>query len=329
MKDCVDDQIRDRHAGFRKDRSCTDQITTLWIIVEQSIGWISSLYINFIDYEKAFDSVDRTTLWKLLRHYGVPQKIVNIIQNSYDGLHCKIVHGGQLTKSFEVKTGVRQGCLLSPFIFLLMIDWIMKTSTSEGKHRIQWTSRMQLDDLDFADDLSLLSHTQQQMQEKTTSVAAAPIAVGLNIHKRKSKIFQHKIICINQITHDGEDLEDVKAFTYLGSIIGEHYGSDADVKEWIGKSRATYLQLKNIRNSKQLSVKRHQIFNTNVKTVPLIGAETWRTTKAIKPYKCLLTVVYAKYFGSVDQTLSATTYCGREQTRSQQRKKSGRSAESG
>ncbi|VDP52022.1 unnamed protein product [Schistosoma margrebowiei] len=107
------------------------------IIVEQSIEWNSSLYISFIDYEKAFDSVDRTTLWKLLRHYGVPQKIVNIIQNSYDGLHCKIVHGGHLTKSFEVKTGVRQGCLLSPFLFLLVIDWIMKTSKSEGKHGIQ------------------------------------------------------------------------------------------------------------------------------------------------------------------------------------------------
>ncbi|VDO94294.1 unnamed protein product [Schistosoma margrebowiei] len=103
------------------------------ITLEQSIEWNSSIYINFIDYEKEFDSVDRTTLWKLLRYYGVPQKIVNIIQSSYDGSHCKIVHGGQLTKSFEVKTGVRQGCLLSPFLFLLVIDWIMKTSTSEGK----------------------------------------------------------------------------------------------------------------------------------------------------------------------------------------------------
>ncbi|VDO89102.1 unnamed protein product [Schistosoma curassoni] len=82
-----------------------------------------------------------------------------------DGLNCKIVHGGQLTKSFEVKTGIRQGCLLSPLLFLLVIDWIMKTSTSKGKHGIQWTAMIQLDDLDFANDLALLSQTQNQMQE--------------------------------------------------------------------------------------------------------------------------------------------------------------------
>ncbi|VDP67389.1 unnamed protein product [Schistosoma mattheei] len=109
---------------------------------------------------------------------------------------------------------------------------------------------MQPDDLDFADDLALLSHTQQQMQEKTTSVATA---VGLNIHKGKSKILRYNTACNNRITLDGEALKDVKALTYLGSIIDEHSGSDADVKTRIGKPRAAYLQLQNIWNSKQLS----------------------------------------------------------------------------
>ncbi|VDP25249.1 unnamed protein product [Schistosoma curassoni] len=248
----------------------------------QSIEWNSSLYINFINYKKAFDSKDRTILWKLLRHYGAPQKIVNIMQNSYDGLHCKIVHGGQLTKSFEMKTGVSQGCLLSPFLFLLVIDWIMKTSTSEGKHGIQRTSKMRLDDLDLADDLDLLSQTKQQMQEKTNSVTAASAAVGLNIHKGKSKILRYNTACTNPIKIDGEDLEDVKTFAYLGSIIDEQGGSDADVKARIGKARAVYLQLRNIWNSKQLSTNtKVRIFNTNVKTVLLYGVETWKTTKAI------------------------------------------------
>ncbi|VDO79060.1 unnamed protein product [Schistosoma margrebowiei] len=165
------------------ERSCADQIPTLRIIVEQSVEWNSSLYINFIGYEKAFDTVDRRTLWKLLRHYGVPEKIVNIIRNSYDGLQCKVVHEGQLTDAFQVRTGLRQGCLLSPFLFLLVVDWIMKTSISEGKHVIQWTAQNQLDDLDFADDLALLSCTHEQMQMKTASVAAVSASVGLSIHK--------------------------------------------------------------------------------------------------------------------------------------------------
>ncbi|VDP47328.1 unnamed protein product [Schistosoma margrebowiei] len=158
----------------------------------------------------------------------------------------------------------------------------MKTSTSEGKRGIQWASRMQLDDLDLADDLALLSQTQQQMQEKTTSVAAASAAIDLNIHKGKSKVLRYNTACTNPITIDGEDLEDVKTFTYLGSIIDEQGGSDADVKARIGKAKAAYLQLRNVWNSKQLSTNtKVRIFNTNVKTVLLYVAKTWRTTKAI------------------------------------------------
>ncbi|VDP15509.1 unnamed protein product [Schistosoma margrebowiei] len=124
----------------------------------------------------------------------------------------------------------------------------METSTSEGKRGIHWRSRMQLDDLDFADDLALLLQSQQQMQEKTISVAAAPAAVGLNIHKGKGKIIRYNTACINPVTIDGEDLEDVH----------EHGGSDADVKARIGKTRAAYLRPNNIWNSKQLSVNPHQ-----------------------------------------------------------------------
>ncbi|VDO81947.1 unnamed protein product [Schistosoma margrebowiei] len=123
---------------------------------------------------------------------------------------------------------------------------------------------MQLYDLDFADDLTLLSQTQQQMQEKTTSVAEASAAVGLNIHKGKSKILRYNAACTNPITNDGKALEDVNIFTYLGSIIDDYGGSDADVKARIGKARAAYLQLKDIWNSKQLSTNtKFRAFNTN------------------------------------------------------------------
>ncbi|VDP58452.1 unnamed protein product [Schistosoma curassoni] len=140
---------------------------------------------------------------------------------------------------------------------------MMKTSTSEGKHGIQWTSKMQLDDLDFTDDLAFLSHTQQQMQERTTSVAAASAA-----------ILRYNTTSINPITIDGGDLKVVKTFTYLGNIVDEHGGSDADGKPWISKARAAYLQLKNIWNSnKQLSTQ-----NT---TDPLAGHYQQQSTMGV------------------------------------------------
>ncbi|VDO52808.1 unnamed protein product [Schistosoma margrebowiei] len=106
----------------------------------------------------------------------------------------------------------------------------MQTSTSEGKHGTQWTAQNQLDDLDFADDLALLSHTHRQIQIKTASVAAVSASLGLNIHKRKTKVLKYNTENSNPVTVDGETLEDVESFTYLGSIIDEEGGSDADIK---------------------------------------------------------------------------------------------------
>ncbi|VDO52637.1 unnamed protein product [Schistosoma margrebowiei] len=116
-----------------------------------------------------------------------------------------------------------------------MVEWIIKTSISEGKHGIQWTAQNQLDDLDFTDDLALLSHTHEQIQIETASVAAVSASNS------------------STITLDGETLEYVESSIYLGSIIDEQGGSDADLNARIGKARAAFLQLKNMWNSKQLS----------------------------------------------------------------------------
>jgi hypothetical protein len=88
------------------DRFCTDQIATLRIIADQSIEWNSPLYITFVYNQKAFYSLDRETLWKLLRYYGVPEKIKKIIKKTYENISCTVIHEGQLAEPFKVKTGV-------------------------------------------------------------------------------------------------------------------------------------------------------------------------------------------------------------------------------
>ena len=279
IKDKVDLLLRDMQAGFRKERSCTDQIVTLRIILEQSAEWNTPLYINFVDFEKAFDSLDRDSLWKLLRHYGVPDKIVTIIRNSYEGLTCRVVHQGQLSDSFEVKTGVRQGCLLSPFLFLLAVDWIMKNSTEGTRNGIQWTLWTQLEDLDFADDLALLSHQQQQMQDKTNRLASEAKKLGLKINKDKTKVLRANTPNEDPIQLEQERLEDVDSFTYLGSVVDQQGGSDADIKARLGKARTAFIKLKNVWSSSSLRLRtKLRIFKSNVQSVLLYAAVTWRTT---------------------------------------------------
>ncbi|VDP56941.1 unnamed protein product [Schistosoma margrebowiei] len=92
----------------------------------------------------------------------------------------------------------------------------MKISTYERKHGIQWTTHNQLQYLDFADNMTLLSHTHQKMQMKTTNVTVTSASVGFNIHKGKTKIFKYNTKNISPITLDGEALEVVKSFIILG-----------------------------------------------------------------------------------------------------------------
>ena len=97
-------------------------------------------------------------------HYSFPPKFVAIIQQLYEDATCQVIHDGKLTEPVSVQTGVRQGCLLSPTIFLMVVDWVMRQSTAGQRTGIQWTFTKQLGDLDFTEDISLLSHKQQDAQ---------------------------------------------------------------------------------------------------------------------------------------------------------------------
>lgn len=85
LREAMDEQLRENQAGFRNGRSHL-QMATLRIIIEQLIEWNSAVYVNVVDYEKAFDSLDRKVLWQLMAHYGIPPKTINIIQNTYQGM---------------------------------------------------------------------------------------------------------------------------------------------------------------------------------------------------------------------------------------------------
>lgn len=125
MKQAVDLKLRDEQVYIRQNRFCVDQIASLCITMEQSQEQNSLIYINFIDYEKA---LDRSTMLKVLKYHENPEKITGLMKSSYEETNCRVNRSGQLSNSFEITTRI-----WLDFLFLLVVDWILKTSTKVKK----------------------------------------------------------------------------------------------------------------------------------------------------------------------------------------------------
>lgn len=124
----------------------------------------------------------------MLRHYRIPSKLVNVIKMLYSDFKSQVICSTVLTDTFNVTTGVKQGCILSPFLFILGINWVLKQLvTSGGRRGIRWTLTSVLEDLDYADDIALLAHRHQDMQTKTNALATTAGNLGLKINIKKTK----------------------------------------------------------------------------------------------------------------------------------------------
>ena len=136
-------------------------------------------------------------------------------------------------------TGGRQGCLLTPFLFLLIIDWVMRLVTEGKRTGIQWSLLSQLEDLDFANDIALLSHRRKQTQKKTTRLEQIAAQTGLRINSKKKILTRN----MEPIKLSSGDVEEVQQFTYLGSIVITDDGTEEDVKARLGKARIAFHML--------------------------------------------------------------------------------------
>ena len=112
-------------AGFRKGRGTRDQIANIRWIIEKAREFQKNIYFCFIDYTKAFDCVDHSTLWKIVQEMGIPDHLTCLLRNLY-APHKATVRSRRGTMDwFQIRKGVRQGCILSPCIFNLYTEYIM------------------------------------------------------------------------------------------------------------------------------------------------------------------------------------------------------------
>ena len=169
---------------------------------------------------------------------------------------------------------------MSAFLFIVIIDWLMRDVTDQKRTGIRSSLFTMLEDLDFADDIAMPSHTWEHLQQKTTRMSDLDNTVGLRINTEKTKVMSNDpnrapILINNQV------LEYVdRVFTYLGSVVDPQGGTEEDIKLRLGRARAAFTRMKSVWKSNTYSRKtKLRLYKSYVLPVLLYGSECWRMTK--------------------------------------------------
>ena len=307
IKETVFDVLSENQAGFREGRGCADYIFVLRHIVEQCEEWRKSLVLNFVDFSKAFDSIHRPSLWKLLKLYGLPNKIVALIKSMFEGSESCVRVGQEHTDWFEITTGVRQGDVLSPLLFNIVIDYTMgKLQQVEGG--LRWTAPNILKGLAYADDICLLGEDVDSIIALTDTLNAEAKKLGLNINTQKTKTMKLMTADGRGVTVDGQELENVDSFVYLGSTLCEDGDVRKEVRARIGKASAAFNGLKNVWSSTGITRKtKLQLFNAIVMAVLLYCCESWKGLRDIElrvrrfESNCLRKIMNIRWFEHISE----------------------------
>jgi len=204
-------------AGFRKGRGIRDQIANICSIIKKAREVQKNIYFCFIDYAKAFDCVDHNKLWKILQEMGLPDHLTCLLRNLYAGQEATVRTGHGTTDWFQIGKGVWQVCILSPCLFYLYAEYIMRNSgLEEAQAGIKIAGRNS-NNLRYADDTTLMAESEEELNSLLMKVREESEKVGLKLNTQKTKIMASGPITSWQI--DGETVETVAGFIFWGSKI--------------------------------------------------------------------------------------------------------------
>ena len=285
----IDPHLRPNQNGFRPNRTTTSQILALRRIIEGVKARNLQAVITFIDFKKAFDSIHRKKMIKILKAYGIPEKMVDAIAILYNNTRAKILSPDGETEYFEIIAGVLQGDTLAPYLFAIVLDYAMMMALNGNEERLgfQLTRRRSrrtpptiVTDMDFADDIALISHNIQQAQELLSRVEKGAAKVGLKINADKTKaIYYNQDSDVKLITIDQLSLETVQDFKYLGSYIDN---TDKEINVRKAQTWQACNKLMKIWKSKIDNNTKIRLFLTAIEPVLLYGSETWTLTNTME-----------------------------------------------
>ena len=157
-------ELPDVQADFRKGRGTRNQIANILWIMEKAREFKKNIYFCFIDYAKAFDYVDHNKLWTILKETGIPDHLTCLLRILYTGQEATVRTGHGTTDRFQIGKGVCQGCILSPCLFNLYSEYIMRnTGLDESQAGIKIAGR-NINNLIYADDTTLMAESEEELK---------------------------------------------------------------------------------------------------------------------------------------------------------------------
>ena len=182
LQQYMNSELPDVQAGFRKGRGIRDQIAKIRWFMEKAREYQKNIYFCFIDYAKAFNFVDHNKLWKILKEMGIPDHQNCLLRNLYEGQEATVRTGHGTTDWFQIGKGVRQGCILSPWLFNLYAVYIMRNAgLDEAQAGIKIAGR-NINNLRNADDTILMAESEEELKSLLMKVKVESEKVGLKLN---------------------------------------------------------------------------------------------------------------------------------------------------
>lgn len=276
--------VGEYQGGFKGGRSTIDQIFTLKMVQNQSYEQNLSLHIMFIDFMKAYDSIERRKLYEAMNKLSIPGKLIRLTRMTLTDTQNKVAAEGGISHSFRGRIGVRQGDPLSTVLFNIVLEAVIRDSEIQTQGII-YQRKQQI--IAYADDVALMTRSKTELEKAFSKVEKAASLYGLKINEDKTKYLIMKQEAVNgqeysRFVTDNKTyrIEKVNQFEYLGVTVTNKNEEDKEIEKRIIKGSKAMGTMKRMLKSKEVSrAAKVRIYRTVIRPTVVYGCEAWVLTK--------------------------------------------------
>lgn len=280
IEQILDENQPVEQAGFRRGFSTVDHLQVINQIIEKSQEYQIPLVLAFVDYAKAFDSVETSAILKSIQNQGVDRVYVEMFGHIYTNARAHI-RLDRTSEPFSIAKGVRQGDTSSPKLFTAILenvfrslDWSEKGVVVDGKC---------LNHLRFADDIVLFSKDSEQLQAMLNELDEAGKSTGLKVNHHKTKIMKNSFVLGDRsVVLNNQSIECVDKYIYLGQLISMNSSKEDEIKRRINLGWRAFGKVSWILKDHSISLGlRRKLYDRCILPTIVYGAETWNLTSSL------------------------------------------------